>query len=722
MKFFSKVYFVVFSTCFSLQILAQTPTPTALPQANDDGDIVKISTSLVQLDAVVTDKNGTPVTDLGVKDFELLQDGQIQEISNFSFVDTRVKDTRSKTNAPTNKTVAVPPTRLRANTTGRVITFVVDDGNCSSSAVGMRATREALHTFINEQMQTNDLVAIYRTRSGTSLFQQYTSDRSELLKIVKKVRWLPSIGCSNSGEFFESERQWEEIPLKTEPLPDGETTEERNRKLKEDIKDANQNDRIIGTLGVIRYIVKGMARIRGRKVMFLMSDGIPTLDENRNSQRALKYLRSLTNEANRAAVVINTVDVRGVNNPLFISSADDIKPDLNFGSEKNSTRRVSESRLAESRDLQNGMFFLADQTGGDFYRGNNNLSVHLGKAMNLEKGYYLLGYEPDDETFQGPNFHRIEIKLKRPELRVYSRAGFIGSERQKPNKRIGDSELYEAITAPIPNPGLGLRLTALFGNTSTEGNFIRSLIHIEGEDIKFVDAEKGMKKGVFDVIAVTLDEKNEVIDEFNRTHTVKVEHQAIPFIKQYGLVYTVDVAVKKAGVYNFRVAIRDVKSSLIGSATQVVRVPKLKKDNIFLSGLTVSSAGQNQRSDSASSKTLENAISLAGSRDISAIRSFTGGNSIVIRYDIYNAKLDRSTKRPEIGVIVNLYHDGEIVAKGNPKPAKFDSQRDWTRIKANGSLRLPLTAPAGDYALQVIIRDLLTKKVTSQWIDFEVTY
>lgn len=52
----------------SLGITAQTPTPTP---PNDDSDVVKISTTLIQIDVVVTDKKGNQVTDLKPEDFEI---------------------------------------------------------------------------------------------------------------------------------------------------------------------------------------------------------------------------------------------------------------------------------------------------------------------------------------------------------------------------------------------------------------------------------------------------------------------------------------------------------------------------------------------------------------------------------------------------------------------------------------------------------------------------
>ena len=72
----------------SAQQLPQQPAP--LPQIKEpkreDLDVVKISTNLVQVDAVVTDSKGQRVTDLRTDDVEILEDGKGQKISNFTYV------------------------------------------------------------------------------------------------------------------------------------------------------------------------------------------------------------------------------------------------------------------------------------------------------------------------------------------------------------------------------------------------------------------------------------------------------------------------------------------------------------------------------------------------------------------------------------------------------------------------------------------------------------
>src|SRR5215213_972671 len=69
--------------------LGQNPQGTPAQQRGDDDDeVVRITTNLVQVDAVVTDKSGKLVTDLKPEDVEIFEDGRPQKITNFSFVST----------------------------------------------------------------------------------------------------------------------------------------------------------------------------------------------------------------------------------------------------------------------------------------------------------------------------------------------------------------------------------------------------------------------------------------------------------------------------------------------------------------------------------------------------------------------------------------------------------------------------------------------------------
>jgi hypothetical protein len=434
-------------------------------------------------------------------------------------------------------------------------------------------------------------------------------------------------------------------------------------------------------------------------------------------------MRDLIDSANRASVVFNTIDVRGVLiSDGGISAQDAFRGLSGRDGNIHATANITATRTSAIANSQSGMVYLADETGGRFYDDANDLNVPMRRALNLEKGYYLIGYQPDADTFKSKRFNKIEIKVKRPELSVRSRSGFFGitDESLRPKKRAGDSELYDAIAAPLPNAGLNLQLTAFFANTVEEGSFVRTLLHLDGEQISFAKEPNGMK-GVFDVVAVTLNEKNEVVDEFNKTHTIRFPAAHLPAIKQNGLIYTADIPVKKPGAYNFRVAIRDVTSKLLGSAGQQIEVPDLKKNSLILSGLTIGEVElQNGKAIMPSIEKAQNGFAPVATVSNPAIRRFRPGAILGYSYKLYNAERDKTTQQPKLSVQVRLYREGQVVIEGAPQPAQFEPQADRTRISDYGYLRMQPDALAGDYALQILIKDLKSNETTSQWIDFEV--
>ncbi|HTK25895.1 MAG TPA: VWA domain-containing protein [Pyrinomonadaceae bacterium] len=701
---------------------AQKPDPSPTPQ---DDEVVKITSKIVQVDAVVTDKDGNQITDLSRDDFEILQDGKPQKIVGFSYVNVDTSQNIGLATTQRSDKNLIQPPPVKGHGLGRIITFVVDDGNCSASQSGMFSAREALQKFVNEQMLPTDLVAIYQTRSGSSVLQQYSSDKQQLLRAARRIRWYPPTGgcASSDGSFFEAARS--NTFQKMTPGGGTETAvieSEADRKTREGSEDFGKNNQVVGTVGVLRYVVRGLERVGGRKIVFFMSDGMPFRSRDGQVLSAVDSLRDLTDLANRNSVIFNTIDVRGVMNTIMIEARDEVS--TSGEADVNASDKIIANRTRDVRNSQEGMAVLADQTGGRFYHDSNFLEGPIRKALSLEKGYYLLAYQPADDTFKGKNFNALEIRLKRPDLKINSRAGFIGftTDNTATKKRTGDSELYDAIAAPLPKAGLNLQLTSFFGNSAAEGNFVRSLFHLQGDEITFVD-DGNLKKAIFDVVAVTLNEKNEVVDEFTRTHTFRIESAAIPLIKQNGLVYSTDVPIKKPGTYNFRVAVRDGTSRMLGTASQVIQIPDLRKGKLFLSGLTVAQVDANGKFSIPGSVKPENALSLIASTAVPGVRQFRKGSILAYAYTIYNAKLDNATNQPKLSIQVNLYKDGNVISEGKPQTADLEKQADLSRINDYGYLRLNPTIEPGDYAVQIIVKDLSEdgkNAMSSQWVDFEV--
>ena len=134
----------------------------------------------------VTDKSGKIINDIRRDEIEIYENGQKQEISNFSFI-LNQRETVEKQigKAPSGP---LPPSAVRPEHVRRTIALVVDDLTLSFESTYY--VRRALKKFVEEQMQDGDLVAIIRTGAGIGALQQFTTDRRQLYAAIEKVRFL----------------------------------------------------------------------------------------------------------------------------------------------------------------------------------------------------------------------------------------------------------------------------------------------------------------------------------------------------------------------------------------------------------------------------------------------------------------------------------------------------------------------------------------------------
>src|SRR5207244_1240652 len=134
-------------------------------------------------------------------------------------------------------------------------------------------------------------------------------------------------------------------------------------------------------------------------------------------------------------------------------------------------------RSAEVIDKQEGLAFLADETGGRSFFNNNDFNRGLDKALEDQKGFYLLGYQPDSETFDATKrrFNKLNIKVKRPGVNVRYRSGFFGvsDDKETPVRQMTPAkQIQTALTSPFAVNGISLKLNTLFGNDPKLGSFV----------------------------------------------------------------------------------------------------------------------------------------------------------------------------------------------------------------------------------------------------------
>jgi VWFA-related protein len=713
--------------------------PPARPAPQDDEDeVVRITTNLVQVDAVVVDKQGRQVTNLTADDFEIFEDNRAQKVTNFSYILNETSPPAAETaGKPADKKSVpppAPPRRLRPEQVRRTMALVVDDLGLSFESTSY--VREALRKFVNEQMQPNDLVAIVRTSAGMGALQQFTSDKRQLHAAIDRVKWNMA-GRGGISVFAPIEGK----DLAAGGDPDAERRARERENVTAELEDFREEIFAVGTLGAINFIVRGMRELPGRKSVLLMSDGFAlyTPDRGRGrSDRVLQALRQLTDLANRASVVVYSIDARGLVGTSF-SAADDMT-----GFTQQQFEETARERSNFIFDTQSGLAYLSQQTGGFLIKNNNDLSGGIRRVVEDQKSYYLIGYRPDSATFDR-RYHRISVKVKQPNLRVRTRTGFFGirDEETTPVRRTRQQQLLAALTSPFAAADVRLRLTTFFGNTAEDGSFMRSMLHLDGNDVKFTKQPDGQYKAVLDVVAVTFGDNGSVIETLDRTNTLTLPEEVYRQLLRNGLTYTLNVPIKKAGAYQLRMAVRDTATERTGSASQFIEVPDLKKNRLAVSGLIVSGAtgdAANTGATSAAAATATASPAPAAGRDgqpaqavaadeadalaTPAVRRFRQNADLALGYAIYNARLDKATGRPQLMTQTRIYRDGQVIFTGREQAVAVQSPSlDLRRIGVLAQFRLGASLPPGEYVLQVVVTDMLRDdkhRTATQWIDFEI--
>lgn len=711
-KFLMKTIFLVLvsSLVLSAYAGAQTPSATPTPPPADETDVVKITTALIQIDATVTDRKGNVVTDLRPDEIEIYENGEKQQITNFSFIsNARAVDAAEK-RKNVKDPVNLPPSAVRPEQVRRTIALVVDDLTLSFESTYY--VRQALKKFVNEQMQEGDLVAIIRTGAGIGALQQFTNDKRQLHAAIERVRWN-SLGSGNIGAFAPLQGR---VDSGDDDAGPGERTAEGREREFDDFRESLF---ATGTLGAINYVVRGMQELPGRKSIMLLSDGFSLFTRDASgaieSSRVLQSLRRLVDLANRASVVVYTMDARGLQYAGF-TAADDLS-----GRTIEQVERALSDRRNRLFNTQEGLKYLARQTGGIAIVNNNDLSHGIRRVLD-DQSYYLIGYEPDDATFDPKTrrFNKLEVKVKRPGTSVRYRSGFFGisdDSLARPSQTPGQ-RLAGALTSPFAIQDITLRLNALYYNSPKDGSVIRSLVHIRAQDLQFTDTPDGGKKAVFDVFAAGFGDNGTLVDQISKTYTLTLKKGAHQRFMDHGFVYDFAFPIKKPGAYQLRIALRDHGSDKLGSANQFVEVPNLKKGRLQLSGVVMENLPLSDwKKRDAGQPIGENA---SGPLNDTSLRQFKRGTVLSFGFSIYNAKL---VPAPNLSSQVRLFRDGKVVFEGKLQPVVplaglVPRSFDFSTAIVLGSDMVP-----GDYVLQATITDNLAKAkqaTAAQFVQFEI--
>ena len=632
---------------------------TGIP-ANDS--VIRINVNLVQIDAVVTDKQGKPVTDLQAADFEVLQDGRAQGITNFSYIEARegTAGARAEVARAARKGQAPPPPAvLKPAEIRRTVALVVDDLGLSFDSISR--VRQSLHRFVDREMRPGDLIAVIRTGAGMGALQGFTSDPHLLHAAIDHVKFN-AFGRVGVDSF---------TPLGSERGMRNADAEAARANFME-LRERNSTN---GTLWAIRSVLDGLRDLPSRKYVVLFSENLRIF--NRQPDLAVEALvQHLIDAANRASVVVYSVDPRGI--PVHALVAAD-------NAQYSSPQRVAAlpmQRASATFFSRDGLVALASGTGGLFLHDNNDLDGQVRQVVRDTEGYYLIGYHPDSSTFDRKSgqvlFHKVAVRVKRSGLQVRSRGGFFGApDREARGTPAGrEGEILHALRSPFSASGIHVRLTPLFSNAEASGSYLKILLHIDARDLRFTDSADGGHRAVVDLVAMTFGESDQAVDQTASTYEIPLRGPAYEEALKNGLLYSVAFQVKTAGAYQMRVVVRDGTSGQLGSASQFIEVPDIESGRLTLSSITLREAPPKGTEGD------------GGAQGNEAVRVFKQTSAIQYSYRIFNSQTD-SGKKPRLEAQIRVFREGKPDLYGQVRRAPAACRRG--RHEAGGHRRIRWT-------------------------------
>jgi len=385
----------------------------------------KTVTTLIQADAIVTDRNGAFVADLTADDFELLEDGVPQVIEHvYLTLDPGTKTSVGPLTAgSTRPALPAPPAR----DVQRTFVLVFDPNQMQVGS--FTRVREAALQFLAGNFREGDIGGV--VSNGTMINNRLTTMRGELEVAVKGL--TPS-GDTRSVQL--TMRAWPrlvdvyEIYLIAERnnreaigravsracnddpdacshnTPVEQIVIEKARSLIADFRLRAQQ-----TMRTISAVVAGLRKLPGRKTIILLSDGFFAED-------AWANLRQITSEA--ASVRIYALDTRGLNRGSASSDIIDMGP---HGAVNPASELPGITGFDTTSDGPNS---LAVDTGGLMIRNENDFAKALDQIAADTSSYYILGYRSTNTKLDG-KFRQISVRVKTSGLTVRARKGYLAT-------------------------------------------------------------------------------------------------------------------------------------------------------------------------------------------------------------------------------------------------------------------------------------------------------
>ncbi len=525
--------------------------------------VLHATANIVLTNVVVRDKKtGAVVKGLKASDFTILENGKQQTVASFDYqnVDDAAKLAEMNSTVSGKASVAdmlernfaAQPQQLRDH---RLIVMFFDLSSMQDEDID-RAV-DAANDYVNKQMQPADLVALVSMSTGLTMDQDFTGDKTALLRGLSKYNGTDTTGFANGGTGS----------------TDG-TSDDTTAFAADDTEYNSLNtDR---ELLAIRTIAKSLEKVEQKKSMLYFSGGL-----TRNGIENQASLRAATNEATKANMAIYSVDTRGLQAlpPVGDASKGSLR-----GNSAYSGKAVT-AQFSANFSSQETLGTLSADTGGKAFFDSNDFAPAFQQVQHDTEAYYILGFKSTNQAKDG-TFRHLTIKLNRSDAKVEYRPGYYApADFQHAKTEDRELALTEAIRSDLPATDVAIYLQALYFRLEEGKFYVPVQLIIPGSQINSI--KNGDKdKATIDIIGQVKNAQGIAVG--NIRDTVKLALDAAEQVQKKNIQYSTGFTLAP-GKYHLKFVVRENQTGNMGSFETDINVPDLKKIPLKLSSVVMSS-------------------------------------------------------------------------------------------------------------------------------------
>ncbi len=549
---------------------SQSPS-TAEVVTRDSSTTFKVRVNVVLVRVVVRDQKGKAIDSLKKEDFQLFDNRKPQTISTFS-LETPASHTipvvtvSDHSEADVEKVQPAVPALPQ-----RFVSLLFDDLHLSMEDAVYDRTAA---TKIFDSMAPSDRVGIYTT-SG-QFAQEFTSDHEVLKKALNQIVPRPLFNsaihdCPDISYFqadlIENKQDSQALAVAAEDAVqcafNGDETKLAQARAMASgvaIRTVNTGDSSSDfTYRHMEDVLRRLSAMPGQRKLVFISPGfiLSTL---------LLERVDIIDRSNRAGIVIDTLDARGLYTPDLNGDISSPSVDTYRTVGYKSSYRV-QAQFAQEEILND----LASGTAGTFYHNRNDIDVALRQAVAAPVASYLLGFSPQNLKLNG-SFHALKVALTgKQKFDIQARRGYYAPRTAKDPAQAAKEEIQEAVFSQEEIRDLPVDLQTQFFKKDPSQARLSVLAHLDLKSVKFRKVE-GRNHDDLTLATVIFDENGNYVVGGEKILEMKLLDSTLDKLDRSGITVKSSFDVKP-GSYLVRLVVRDKEGEMMAARNGAVVIP-----------------------------------------------------------------------------------------------------------------------------------------------------